>query len=260
MLYVVAGLEILAMVPIALLPGKEHQIVDHRPALSGGVLDSLRVDYETVEVPSGVADAVRTPRVRRIAILVALGVVVATMIEFQWKSSVAVSYAAKENEMTGFFGLFYAATNLITGTTQILLTGKILHHFGSRTALLMFPAALLVSTLGVLFSSWDRVLLPAATLAKGCDVIKRSVNDPSIWMLYAPLQNGPRRQAITVVSGIIKPTAEAVAALLIICCAGIIGTRAISYVALALLCVWIFVARRHSTSESLDEPPLSEPA
>jgi ATP/ADP translocase len=177
-----------------------------------------------------------------IAILVAITVLVGTLIEFQWKTSVAVSFATNEDQMTRYFGFFHAAVNLVTGLIQVLLTGRLVHRLGTRTSLLVLPMTLLASTLGVLFASVDRVVLTAITRAKGCDVVKRSINDPAILMLYTPLSNGPRRQAITFVSGIVKPSAVAVAALLIISFAGIVSTRSISYVALALLCVWLFVA------------------
>ena len=177
-----------------------------------------------------------------IAILVAITVLVGTLIEFQWKTSVAVSFATNEDQMTRYFGFFHAAVNLVTGLIQVLLTGRLAHRLGTRTSLVVLPMTLLASTLGVLFASVDRVVLTAITRAKGCDVVKRSINDPAILMLYTPLSNGPRRQAITFVSGIVKPSAEAVAALLIISFAGIVSTRSISYVALALLCVWLFVA------------------
>ena len=92
----------------------------------------------------------------------------------------------------------------------------------------------------------------AVILPKGCDVLKRSLNDPAILLLYVPLSNGLRRQAIAVVAGIVTPSCEAAAALLIIAFAGIVGMRAISYAALALLCAWMFVAWRHQIPKMTD--------
>lgn len=244
LLYVVAALELLAMIPIVLLPRIEAENSD------GGDSTSLQIDRPApVALTSGLATAGRSSYVRGIAVLVAITVMVGTLIEFQWKSSVAAAYATKEEQITVYFGLYHAVVNLVTISIQVLLTGRLLRHFGTRTALLVFPTALLASTLGVLFASVDRVVLSAITLAKGCDVAKRSVNDPAILMLYAPLSNGPRRQAITFVAGIVKPCAEAAAALLIIWFASIVSTRAISYVALGLLGLWYLAALRHRTSE-----------
>ena len=249
LLYVVAGLEALAIIPIALLRRIDAARSSDRDLAAKGKLAALPFEaYAPVDFTSGLTTAARSPYVRSIAILVAITVMVGTLIEFQWKSSVADSFAAKEDQMTRFFGLFHAAVDLVTGSMQVLLTGKLLHRFGTRTALLVFPTTLLASTLGVLFASFDRVVLSAITLAKGCDFVKRSINDPAILMLYAPFSNGPRRQAITFVAGIIKPSAEAFAALLIISFAGIVSTRAISYVALVLVCVWIFIAWRHRSN------------
>ncbi len=251
LLYVVASLELLAMIPIALLPrfGAPRRSEGDLEADAGSATISFEA-YAPLDSTSGLATAARSPYVRGIALLVAITVMAGTLIEFQWKSSVAASFAAKEDEMTSFFGFFHAVVNLLTGSIQVVLTGTLLHRFGTRTALLVFPTALLASTLGVLFASFERVVLPAITLAKGCDVFKRSINDPAILILYAPLGDGPRRQAITFVAGIIKPSAEAIAALLIIAFAGIVSTRAISYVALVLVCVWLFVAWRRRTNQA----------
>jgi len=259
LLYVVAGLEALAIIPIGRLPRSETANRHADGSEADAKLAALPFEANApVDFTSGLTTATRSPYVRSIAILVAITVMVGTLIEFQWKSSVADSFATKEDQMTSFFGLFHAAVNVVTGLIQVLLTGRLLHRFGTRTALLVFPTTLLASTLGVLFASFDRVVLSAITLAKGCDFVKRSINDPAILMLYAPLYNGPRRQAITFVAGIIKPSAEAFAALLIISFAGIASTRAISYVALVLICVWIIVAWRHRTNNMNRVTPSSD--
>jgi hypothetical protein len=260
LLYVVAGMELLAVIPVALLPRSEADNSNNGECeADAGPEISHPDDYFKLEFTRRLKTTARSPYVRGVATLVAITVVVATLVEFQWKSSVALTFADQEGQMTRFFGLFHAAANLLTGLVQILLTGRILHHFGTRTALLVFPVALIASTLGVLFASIDRVVLSAITLAKGCDVFKRSINDPAILMLYAPLSNGMRRQAITLVAGIVKPSAEAVAAILIISFASLVSTRAISYVALVLLCVWLIAVTRRGTlttlsvSSSVDE-------
>ena len=251
LLYVVAGLEILAMIPIALLSRSataksDNDVLDSDTDLSTMPFD----DYLANKMSGGMLAAVRSPYACGVALLVAITVIVGTLIEFQWKSSVGISFATNEDEMTSFFGIFQAVVNLATGLIQVLLTGRLLHRFGTRVALLVFPATLLASTLGVLVASVDRVILSAITLAKGCDVVKRGINDPAILLLYAPLSSGPRRQAITFVSGIVKPSAEAVAALLIISFAHVFSTRAISYVVLALLCLWLIVAYRRRRPNS----------
>ncbi|MDA1233000.1 MAG: Npt1/Npt2 family nucleotide transporter [Planctomycetota bacterium] len=253
LLYVVAGLELLAIIPVTLLPRIDTVCGDDEFE-SDTTQTKPNVDsYVPLKFTRRLATAARSPYVRGFATLIAITVVVSTLIEFQWKSSVAQSFATDEDRMTRFFGFYYSATNLVTGLIQILVTGKLLHHFGTRTALLVFPVTLLASTLGVVFASFDRVVLSVITLAKGCDVFKRSVNDPAIVMLYAPLQNGPRRQAITFVAGIVKPSAEAVAAILIMSLASVVSTWAFSCVALALTCVWIVAVTRRGINNRTTE-------
>jgi hypothetical protein len=103
----------------------------------------------------------------------------------------------------------------------------------------------------VLLSSFDQVALTAINFAKGCDVFRRSINDPATLLLYSPFSNGLRRQAITFVSGIVKPAAEAVAAVLILSTADVMHSRSISFVALPLICVWLVVVLRHRTEEAI---------
>ena len=59
------------------------------------------------------------------------------------------------------------------------------------------------------------LILRGATIVKGCDILKRSVNDPAIQLLYWPISQRLRRLIISFTSGFIKPASEGVGSFLL---------------------------------------------
>ena len=105
--------------------------------------------------------------------------------------------------------------------------------------------ALAAASLCTLFASAQRIVLWTITLGKGCDAIRRSLNDPGIQMLYTPMPKNARRQAIAVVFGVVKPSSEALAAIGILVAVPLIAVRQLSYVALALTLIWLVLLVRY---------------
>ena len=105
--------------------------------------------------------------------------------------------------------------------------------------LMVLPLTLAVASVCTLAASAQRIVLWAITFAKGCDVLRRSLNDPGTQLLYFPMPKNVRRQAIAVVFGIVKPSSEALAAVGILAAAPFIAVRQLSYAALLLAIVWL---------------------
>jgi hypothetical protein len=258
LLYVVAALEVVALLAIAGLHNVKHAPVQDLRVEAEAALSVARFDGVSAAFSSqGLRAAVASPYIRGIALLVGLTVVVATIVEFQWKFSVAQSYETRETEMVVFFGWFHAGVGLCTAVIQIVLTGRLLHRFDPRTLLLVYPVTLFAATVGTILASLERTVLWAVTSAKGCDVLKRSLNSPVVLKLYSHLDHGPRRHAITLVTGIVKPAAEACAAVLILVLSRFLDLRGLAFLVLGALCLWLLVvARREASSESIRPSPL----
>jgi ATP/ADP translocase len=231
LMYLAAAMDLLALAPILFLrqspttsrtPTREHADHDERSAL-----------------PAEPAAGLPSPPLLLIAALVCLTVLVSTLVEFQWKVAAAEELQRNKAQLTTYFGYFYAVVFLLTGITQLILTGRIIYRLGVLPTLMLLPLALGIASLSTLLASATRIALWSVTLAKGCDVIRRSLNDPGLQMLYSPIPKTARRRAIAVVFGIIKPSSEALAAVGILAVFPLLAVRQLSYAALALTVLWL---------------------
>jgi len=170
-----------------------------------------------------------------------MSVLAATLVEYQWKVTAASELHRDEEALARYFGFFYGVVYLLTGATQLFITGRVLQRRGVLVGLLAFPSALLLATGTAWFVSAQQLLLWPLTLSKGCDTLKRSMNDPSIKVIYSPLRSSLRNQAITVVAGIVKPLAEAIAAIAIIVLTPLNSTRHLALLVIAIIVAWLFL-------------------
>lgn len=231
LMYLAAAMDLVAFLPILFLRSS--------PVVSNGALDApLEFGGKTPELDDPLGPK-RSPPLAIIAGLVCLAVLVSTLVEFQWKVAAAEELARDETRLTTYFGYFYAIVFLLTGATQLILTGRAIHRLGVMSTLMLLPVTLGVASLCTLVASAQRIALWAITLAKGCDVLKRGLNDPGMQMLYVPMDKNVRRQAIAIVYGIVKPSSEALAALGILAAAPLISVRQLSYVAVSLAALWL---------------------
>ncbi|MBL7040556.1 MAG: hypothetical protein ISR77_18115 [Pirellulaceae bacterium] len=231
LMYLAAAMDVIAFLPILFL--RSSPIVSAPAA-------AVPLEYgdQTPDVDETIG-GVPSPSLLLIAGLVCLTVLVSTLVEFQWKVAAADELARDEARLTTYFGYFYAIVFLLTGATQLVLTGRIIHRLGVMPTLMVLPLTLAVASVCTLAASAQRIVLWAITFAKGCDVLRRSLNDPGTQLLYFPMPKNVRRQAIAVVFGIVKPSSEALAAVGILAAAPFIAVRQLSYAALLLAIVWL---------------------
>ncbi|MCA9143841.1 MAG: hypothetical protein KDB05_13685 [Planctomycetales bacterium] len=238
LMYLAALIDLLTIIPVA-------RLAHARPESIEDTADASSDEFTPhVEQEGPIRNALHNSYVRGIACVVMAGVVVGTLVEFQWKSSVADLLDRDEAKLAEYFGFFYGFVYLATGTLQLFVTGRLLARRSVLAGLVAFPAALLITGTGILVASVERILLWPVTLAKGCDIFKRSMNDPSIQILYGPLESGPRRQSITFVAGIAKPLAEAVAAVALLGLSRWVTVRQLSVLVIVLVFVWLVTSYR----------------
>jgi len=232
LMFLVGAIDLATMAPIVMMP----KVADESET---PVCDGLMLDEPEPDSKSPVSDGQHASYVRTIAGVVAMGVMVATIVEFQWKSTVASEFLRNENELARYFGYFYGGVYLVTGALQLFVTGTLLERRGVLAGLLLFPGVLLLACLATFFASAERLVLWGVTLTKGCDSLKRSMNDPSIQVSYGPLDGDRRHRAITFVAGITKPLAEAGAALCLLAVAPHLSVRYLTIPVVLLVVVWL---------------------
>lgn len=233
LMYLAAAIDVVTIIPILYLRQSSElheQRLDDGQGTEAPTLDAAGFRLR---------DAMRTPFVISIALVVSLSVLAATLVEYQWKVTVASEFHRDEEELAQYFGYFYASVYLLTGLIQLAVTGRVLRGRGVLIGLLAFPGALLLTTGTAWLLSAQRFLLWPVTMSKACDTFKRSLNDPSLQVLYSPLEPGLRDQAITFVAGIAKPFAEAVAAVSLVAMTPWLSQRQLTLTVIVVVALWI---------------------
>ncbi len=250
-LYLAAVIDLLTMVPVSLLSQSRKAMASLPPIPPPGNPDSISngAPEETIESPNRIEsrlrptirfrDLRRSSYVMLIAAAVVFCIFATTLVEFQWKVIAATEFQRDSAMLARYFGFFYGSVYFVTGLLQLFVTGRVLQRRGLLAGLLAFPIALLAATFTALAATTSGLLLTAMTLSKGCDTLKRGLNDPSIQILYSPMEIGLRRQAIAFVAGIAKPFAEAIAAISLVVLTPWISTRQLSPLIIGLILLWL---------------------
>ncbi|MFN3192368.1 MAG: MFS transporter [Aureliella sp.] len=170
---------------------------------------------------------------------VVLCILATTMVEYQWKVTAVEVFPRTTQAMTKYFGYFYGVLYLMTGMMQLFLTSRLLRMRGIKGGLIALPLFLLAGSGLAIGTTTPLMLFIALNTCKFGDIIRRALHDPSVQITYAPIPKKDRRQAITFVSGVAKPFAEALAGALIVLLTNWISTKQLSIVVILLCCVWL---------------------
>ena len=118
-----------------------------------------------------------------LAILIVLTTTTSTLVDYQFNTVVDQSFDSMD-ALTGFFGTFFAAINVVAFVLQLVFVGRLLGRFGVAAGLVMLPVALLGSSLSFLLFPQ---LLTAALIKSSDDGLSNSVNKASVEVLYLPI-------------------------------------------------------------------------
>lgn len=151
-----------------------------------------------------------------IGVLIAAKVVVLTLITFFWKVSVTEYFVGNEQSLARYFGIFYAATGLLTLLLQGFVTGRLLSRRSLHFPIMLMPVALSILSTAIVFGAGALFLVVVVTLAKSVEVWRRSVHDTTLSMLYTKIERRQRRAAISFNTAVIKPLAEVGASLVLL--------------------------------------------
>jgi len=173
-----------------------------------------------------------------VAGLVVMFAFVMTIADYLFKVTAKGSFQA-EADLAAFFGLFYGLTGVGGLLVQLLVTGRMLERFGILVALLLLPGSLLIGC-----AAW--LILPgilAASLLKGADTMLRyTVNDATMQLLYLPVPVYQRGKAKAFVDGIIRPVAIGLAGVGLVWVVPAMTQGALGWLLLAFLATWIALA------------------
>ncbi|MGI9146587.1 MAG: Npt1/Npt2 family nucleotide transporter [Chloroflexota bacterium] len=147
-----------------------------------------------------VREIVRSPLLRAIAGLAILLSLLINIGFYQYVLGLHALYAGRAEALAVFLGSFALWTGLAGLTMQLLVTSRVMTHWGMFVALLLFPLATAVgATLGLLSGG----ALWALAVTRAADpVVRRTINESALNALYLPVPPAVRRQVTTVLEGV----------------------------------------------------------
>ena len=149
-----------------------------------------------------------------IAGIVAIGVIVSTLIEFQFFSAANDRYSTSAKDMQAFLGFFFAVLTIFAFFFNAFLTGNLLKRLKMKLTLLVTPVVLLLGSLGVLLTPF--ALLPAILIKGSDESLAFSLNQSVREILYIPVFSDLKFKAKPFIDMFICRFAKVIAALILL--------------------------------------------
>ena len=176
---------------------------------------------------------ISSPHLLAIASLVCICSIATYIAGWQFRAIVKETLPDKD-AMAAFLGTFYGATGVLAMLIQVLLTPRLLRHFGIGVALFILPLTLIAGTTAIIVSG----AMWAATLLRGSDkVVRYSIDNAALQMLFLPASPENKVQARSFLDTVVPRGADglgAVSVLLLTAGAGF-GAAQLGWIVLALL-------------------------
>lgn len=198
-----------------------------------------------------------TGHLRLIAMGTVFGVLVVTLIDYQFKAIAASAFGTDHGGMASWFGVMSVGSGAVALTIQLFATPTILRHAGVAGALLVLPLALGMGEVALFLAPG---LLVATLLKGGEESLRFSLHDAASQLAFVPVPSGARQRLRARLDTLWRPGAQmAVGGALLA-----YGSTAVGpLVALALLgtVAWLIVgwrlraAYRTSIAETLRSRP-----
>ncbi|MBI3097776.1 MAG: HEAT repeat domain-containing protein [Planctomycetes bacterium] len=169
------------------------------------------------------------------ALTILLVFVACTVADYQFKIIAKDTFKKKE-DLTAYFGLFYAVVGAIAFVLQFFCTSRILAAFGLLVGLAIMPISLLGSSVALLFS---QSIYVASILKFSDNGFQYSINEASFQLLYFPFPEAVKGRIRALMDAIVKPVAYAVGGIVLIVAANAAFPQRLSLITIPLLLAWL---------------------
>jgi hypothetical protein len=181
------------------------------------------------------------PYLLTIALVIVATILVSTTVEYQFKVISTGQLGSDDAALTAFFGTFFALVGFFQILIRLFVVGNLLARFGILAGLIMLPIGLALSSAAVLLSP----VLLSAVLLKGVDqVVRYTLNETSMELLWVPI--APQRKAVVkpLINGTIPTVFQGITGLMILFVVAQFPVQALSVVILVIIAFWIPLAWR----------------
>lgn len=172
---------------------------------------------------------------RLFALTILIVFVVCTVADYQFKIIAKKAFPKKE-DLTAYFGLFYAVVGAVAFILQFFCTSRILATFGLLVGLAIMPIGLLGSSIALLFS---QSIFVVSMLKFSDNGFQYSINEASFQLLYFPFPEAVKGRIRAVMDAIVKPVSYALGGVVLIVAANAAFPERLSAITIPLLAAWL---------------------
>ena len=175
-----------------------------------------------------------------IAAVIWLSSFVTTITGWQFKA-IAKANIPTTDELAMFFGSFNMLAGVAALILQLLFTGRILRSAGIGVTLFIVPAALTLSSIGLLVLG---SLVAAVGLKASDQVLRYSIDKATVELLYLPVRSDLTFRVKSFIDTVVYRLGDASGGLAVLLCASVLGwsPRHLTWIALVALSGWIWAA------------------
>lgn len=196
--------------------------------------------------------------VRLVAALAVASAFIVSLVDYQFKALAQAHFSAggplRVDELSAFYGVFFAVTYLSAAVLQVLVTGRLMQRAGVVPALSLFPGAMIAGSAALLSGLWPPFNL-GVVLKGGDGLLRFGLYNSAFEVLFLALPAALRARAKTLVDAVLQPAAGAAAGLLISVVVNRLGVapQQLAFASLAGGLVWLglIVALRKGYLEEL---------
>jgi ATP/ADP translocase/HEAT repeat protein len=205
-----------------------HEVIQHRglvrdPARKGPAkpADAQAAGFFGA-IRQGFTQVATIPLLRIFAVITVITMLAEALLDFVFWNELRHHF--RKNEIAGFYATFTGILGAVQIFLQMFVSGRMLTLLGSTVCLALTPLAVTLG--GTVF-----VILPAFWLLIGLKfgdrVMKQSLYSPSLQALYTPIPSVAKRQAQTLIKGVLSPAAVAMVGGIILVAGSYLGRRGI---------------------------------
>ncbi|HYM82090.1 MAG TPA: Npt1/Npt2 family nucleotide transporter [Candidatus Limnocylindria bacterium] len=180
----------------------------------------------------------RHPYVRFLALATLCSVMVAALLDYQFKVELQQRYPGPA-QLASFIGLFYTASNLGALALQLFGTRWLIQRFGAGWSAAALPTGILIGTAATVAVP-GFVAVAATRLWE--QIARHSVNKAAGELFYFPLAPALRRRAKGLIEAGLERTGDGLAGILILAVGFLLGgagTRSLAILVGALVVIWV---------------------
>ena len=171
--------------------------------------------------------------------IVGVGVIVANLVDFQYKAVVKEIITDKD-QRTAFFGFWSSNLSIISLAIQLFFTSRILRSFGVGPSLFFLPLGILGGAAALLFfpELWAAIFVKVADGS-----FKQSINKAGLELLALPIPSSIKPQVKSFIDVFIDSFATGIGGLLLIVCTSVLGMSfsTISYPVIFFIGLWVLL-------------------